>query len=767
TNEAKLADFGLAAPVAVTRQQHNGARSVEGTLAYISPEQTGRMNRGVDERSDLYSLGVTFYQMLTGSVPFSGHDTLEWIHAHIAKSPRPPTEVVPDVPLQLSQLVLKLLSKQPEDRYQSATGLLADLERCAAEFSSSRRVEPFALGVKDVSREFQLSRRLYGREREVAELVASFERVVATESPHLLLLSGYAGVGKTALVSELHKPVVAERGLFLAGKFDQLRRNVSYSALAHALRELVAQLLTESADEVDRWRSDILAAVGGAAGVLTEVVPELELIIGPQSPPAALGPGEAQNRFNLVFRSFLQLLANRGRPVVLVLDDLQWADRASLDLFEYIWPAVHGPMLAILAYRDNEVDAAHPLTAAITRIRAAGASVDELRIAPLDGASVTALIADTLRAPLEQCGELARIVMTKTEGNPFFVNEFLRTLHIDGLLRFDVAARSWGYSATEIAARQITDNVVELLIDRLRGLPAATQRALELAACMGYAFDLETLAVVSETSADDAAAALAPAQRSGIVIDDGDGATAGGEYRFVHDRLQQAAYALIAPEGKAQAHLTIGRLLHRRFAGAIESKLFDIVDQLDAAASLVADPSEREQLVQLNLAAGRRAKATTAYQQAQRYLATAVSLLPSDAWGCRHRQAFDLHIELAECEFLSGNLPESSRLFETLLAHAADDLDRGRVLYLQMKLFQVAGQLDAAIDVALRSFALFGLATPPTAEAARLAVGEELARARALVGDRAIAELLDQPLMTDPEAIMIASLLEASGPPVY
>ncbi|HEX4461043.1 MAG TPA: AAA family ATPase, partial [Polyangia bacterium] len=529
-------------------------------------------------------------------------------------------------------------------------------------------------------------------------------------------------------------------------------------------------LLTESATQLDEWKTDITDALGPNGRVLTDVVPDLELLIGAQSPVAELGPGESLNRFQLVFRAFIRLLARAGRPVVLLLDDLQWADRASLDLLQPMCDAANGPLLIVLVFRDNEVDVNHPFADAVDNLRKAGAAISDLRVTPLAVEHVNALVADALHAPPEDCAALSRIVMAKTEGNPFFVNEFLKTLHLDGLLRLDRATGAWRYNAREIEARQISDNVVELLIGRLRSLPAPTQRALELAACMGNSFDLATLAIVNETSLADTAAALDAARAAGVVIVAGQASPPAPAtcYRFVHDRIQQAAYALIADEHKAGAHRAIGRLLLARLDDEqLDAKIFDVVDQLDAALPLITDAHEKARLIALNLAAGRRAKLSTAYQPAQRYFLTALKLSPADAWTTRYAELLELHIELAECEYLSGDLDDSRRHFEDALAHAESDLDRAKILYLQMKLLQVAGKMDAAVAIALRSFALFGLDVPNTVADASRAVEAEMARAKALIGTRAIADLLDAPLMSDPNVRMIVGLLEASGPPIY
>jgi len=521
---------------------------------------------------------VTFYQLLTGVRPFEAGDPLEWIHCHVARTPRAPAHVVPGLPPTLSSLVMRLLAKSPEERYQSAHGLRTDLERCLQEWTATGAISSFPLGSADIAGEFRIPGKLFGRDREVAFLKKAFDAVMATRAPRVLLVSGYSGIGKSSLVRELHTPVARANGFFVSGKFDQYRRHVPYSALTQAVRELVHQALSASGERLARWIADLERALGGTGGALTEVFPEVELLIGKQPPAPKLGAAETQNRFSLAFGALVRAFAQPDHPVVLFLDDLQWADRASLNLLELLLGDGSGPVLCLLAYRDNEVDAAHPFSNTVERIRRSGARIDELAVPPLDRDCVGVLVAETLHSPVEGCSRLADLVMDKTAGNPFFVNEFLKTLYLDGLLRFDDAGPCWRWEITEIEGRAMTDNVVDLMIQRLRRLPPDAQDALRAAACIGNAFELAHLAIVTQQTLAAAAGALRQPVDEGLLRARTDAA---GQvtYQFEHDRIQQAAYALIDSDRRAEAHLRIGQLLWKSLCPAeLEAKLFEVVN---------------------------------------------------------------------------------------------------------------------------------------------------------------------------------------------
>ncbi|MGZ3458716.1 MAG: ATP-binding protein, partial [Archangium sp.] len=513
TLEVRLTDFAIASRLSRESTSQRGPEWMEGTLAYMSPEQTGRMNRSIDSRSDLYSLGATCYELLTGRPPFDAADPLELVHCHIARQPTPPDELEPSIPPVLSRLVMKLLAKMAEQRYQTALGVKADLERCLAALESGGTVPDFPLGTSDVSRQFQLPQRLYGRQEQLSTLMRAFERV-ASGAKEALLVSGYAGTGKSALVGEIHRPIASRRGYFVSGKFDQFRRDLPYSALLQCFRELTRRLLSESPERVSTWRERLLAALAPNAQVIIDVLPELEMLLGPQPPAVQLGPSESELRFNHLIRQFVGTLATEDHPLTLFLDDLQWADSASLHLLQLMLsdPGL-SYLLVICAYRGNEVDATHPFMATLAELRRQAVSVSSIVIEPLVLEHVTELVAETLHVAADTARPLAELVLTKTGGNPFFIGQFLTTLYRKGLLDFHSREGRWVWSLEHIRGENITDNVGELLSARLATLAEVTRHALRLAACIGAKFDLHTLSVAMEQSPSEVAAYLEEALR--------------------------------------------------------------------------------------------------------------------------------------------------------------------------------------------------------------------------------------------------------------
>ncbi|MDF2695122.1 MAG: Protein kinase, partial [Labilithrix sp.] len=497
--EVKLANFGMASRLPCGRASLQSAGRVEGALPYLAPERTGRMNRSVDSRSDLYALGVTFYEMLTGVLPFQADDALAWLHCHVARTPRPPHEVVPDVPVVLSDITLKLLAKLAEDRYQTARGLQHDLDLCLAAWRQRGTITSFPLGQTDVSDRFEIAEKLYGREAELAELSRAFEQVVESGTPMLALVSGYSGIGKSSLVRELHRPIVRQRGFFISGKFDQYKRDIPYSTFAQAFAELIEQLLTESEGRLATWRANLQQALGTSGQLIVDIIPQLERIVGPQPAVVPLPPMEAQRRFLDVFRQLVGALARKEHPLALFLDDLQWVDSGSLELIEDLvrHPST-GHLLLLGAYRNNEVGPSHPLTLTLDRIRKTDAVVREIFLAPIGVDALGQMITDALRSSASRAAPLARLVHEKTAGNPFFAIQFLGTLHHEGLLEFDRATREWCWDLAKIHLKGFTDNVLDFLARKLNRLPAATRDALKLAACVGNSTDVQTLAVLSD-----------------------------------------------------------------------------------------------------------------------------------------------------------------------------------------------------------------------------------------------------------------------------
>ncbi len=754
TAEAWFTELGLCSRFSGGPPASPSRHFSRAALHYASPEQTGRTNRVADYRSDFYSLGVVLYELLTGTRPFGSDDALELIHAHIAKTPPAPAQIEPSVPGPLSRIVMKLLAKTPEERYQSALGLKHDLGVCAHEWKTDGSIADFPLGRRDVSDFFLVPQKLYGRDREVEELVRAFDRTCEGRVA-MTLVAGYAGIGKTSLIQELYKPIVRERGYFVAGKFDQVARNVPFGALIQALRALVHQILAESDDRLASWRERLTEALGGNGGMICEVIPELSLIIGEQSPPT-LGPLEAQNRFRLAFQNFVGALARKEHPLVIFLDDLQWADAATLRL---LGPLLTSPEMRFLfvigAYRDNEVDTGHPLARALGLLEAEGVEIRRVLLGPIPLTALTLFVHDTLHGDLAEVKPLAELVMRKTDGNPFFVIQFLKTLKQDGLLRFDPEGGYWSFTLEGIAGAMMTDNVIDLMTRKIQRLPAKTQRALSLAACLGTPFDLETLAVISEEPPEAAAADLGEAIEEGLVLP----ATASA-YAFLHDRVQQAAYALIPSERQQHVHLTVGRLLIGRWdRSGGEKEIFDIAGHLNIGSELMGDDTERLALARLNLVAGRKAKSSTAYEASLGYLRAGLGLLGDRCWETEYELMLALSIETAECQYLCGLFEEAERDFDRLLARARTRLDRARVYSLKILQYEHLSRYADAIRTGREGLALFGIVFPDVLEQKQSALDAALAAIDRLMGERTVDSLVGLPVMKDPEIRAVMKLL--------
>jgi PAS domain S-box-containing protein len=760
TGEVKLTGFGIASRLPRERQAPAPPESIAGTLAYMAPEQTGRMNRSIDARSDLYALGVTLYQMLTGSLPFTAADPMEWVHCHIARKPAPPSERLKTIPAAVSALVLKLLAKTAEERYQTAAGLERDLRRCLDEWEAQHRIDAFPLGQHDTPDRLLIPEKLYGREREIETLLAAFDRVVSSSRTELVLVSGYSGIGKSAVVNELHKALVPSRGFFASGKFDQYKRDIPYATLAQAFQGLIRPLLGKSDAELAGWRDALGEALGPNGRLVMDVVPELKLLIGEQPPVQELPTQQAQGRLQLVFRRFLGVFARPEHPLALFLDDLQWLDAATLEVLADLLtqPDVQ-QLLVIGAYRDNEVDFAHPLMRKLDTIRKAGAFVQEINLAPLGEEDLGRLIADTLSCLPPVAAPLARLVHEKTGGNPFFAIQFISALAEEGLLRFDHDAVRWRWELDRLHAKGYTDNVVDLMVGKLSRLPAETQAALQQLACLGNVAEIGLLSIVLGKSDDDVRSDLWDAVRLELVE------RLEGSYKFIHDRVQEAAYSLTPERLRAEAHLSVGRLLAAHTpAERREEAIFEIVNQLNRGAALIASRDERERLAELNLLAGQRAKASAAYASALTYLTAGVAQLPQDSWERRHELAFALELQRGECEFLTGALAEAEQRLTALSSRAANTVEQGRVACLRVDLYTTLDQSSRAIAVGLDYLRHLGIdwSPHPTEEDAR----REYERIWSQLGSRTIESLIDLPLMSDPASLATMDVLTKLGAPL-
>jgi PAS domain S-box-containing protein len=752
SGEVRLTGFGIASRLPRERQAPEPPETIAGTLAYMAPEQTGRMNRSIDARSDLYALGVTLYQMLTGALPFTATEPMEWVHCHIARKPVPPSERLDTVPAPVSAIVMKLLAKTAEERYQTAAGVERDLRRCLAE-GARGSVADFPLGEEDAPDRLLIPEKLYGREREVETLLASFDRIVKSGAPELVLVSGYSGIGKSRVVNELHKPLVPPRGLFAAGKFDQYKRDIPYATLAQAFHSLVRPLLSKSAAELRSWRDALMDALGANGRLMTDLVPGLKLVIGDQPPVSELPPRDAQWRFQRVVQRFIGVFARPEHPLALFLDDLQWLDAATLDLIEDLLTRSDLQHLMLIgAYRDNEVGDAHPLRRKLDAIKAAGGKVAEITLGPLGREHLGQLIGDALRCDAKRGAPLAQLVHDKTGGNPFFVIQFVASLVEEGMLAFDHEAARWSWDLDRIHAKRYTDNIVDLMAGKLARLPPETRQALQPLACLGHVAAVRTLSIALETAEERVHGALWPSIRDELVEREG------SSYRFIHDRVQEAAYSLLPERLRAEAHLRIGRLLAASTpAERREEAIFEIVNQFDRGVDLITSDEEREQLAELNLLAGRRAKASTAYASALKYLAIGASLLSGNAWERRHDLIFALELLRAECEFLTGDLPAAETRLAMLSTRAANTVEQAAVACLRMDLYTTLAQVTRGLAIGLDYLRLLGIdwSPHPTDEEAR----REYERIWSQLGSRTIEELIDLPLMTDPASLATLDVL--------
>ncbi|MHC5894147.1 ATP-binding protein [Nostoc sp.] len=705
TGVVKIIDFGIATQFNRTNPTFKSPHVLEGTLAYLSPEQTGRMNRLLDYRTDFYSLGVTFYELLTGHLPFSTTDILELVHCHIAKQPVPPHELNAAIPKAVSDIILKLMAKNAEDRYQSTWGIKADLEIGLHQFTQTDKIDGIQLGLQDVSDRFQIPQKLYGREAEIEALLAAFDRVAGTGNEQLrlknqensqfkvemMLVSGYAGVGKSALVQELYKSITAKRGYFVSGKFDQFGRNIPYSAIANALQKLVQQLLSEPDKQVQQWRSQLLTALGTNGQIIIDIIPEVELIIGKQPPLPEVGATEAQNRFHRIFQQFVRVFCSESHPLAIFLDDLQWIDSATIKLIELLLLDEQTQSLFLIgAYRDNEVNPTHPLALMLERLRKKGAVLQEMILTPLTLEPLSQLIAETLHRNADIVRPLAELVLRKTEGNPFFVNEFLKMLSSENLLSFDAQHLSWQWNIAQILAQDITDNVVELMLHKLNKLPEVTQQIIQLAACIGAEFNLDTLSIICEKPAETVFQDLQAVMQVGLIqpLSELNENLLIQEYKFLHDRVQQAAYALIDESHKQVVHLQIGRnLLEKTLPERLSERLFEIVDHLNHGIELVTDQPERNEIARLNLIAGQKAKAAIAYSVAKKYLAIGRAWLAASSWQTNYDFTLELHSETTEVSFLCGDFADVESWMAIVLQSSKTVIDSVKVYEVKIQTY--------------------------------------------------------------------------------
>ncbi|MBW4476176.1 MAG: AAA family ATPase [Tolypothrix brevis GSE-NOS-MK-07-07A] len=806
TLEVKIIDFSIASLLPREIQFLTNPNVLEGTLAYISPEQTGRMNRGIDYRSDFYSLGVTFFELLTGKLPFITADSIELVYCHIAKEPPKANSINPDIPPILSEIISKLMAKNAEDRYQSALGLKHDLELCRQQWQETRNIAFFKLAQQDICDRFLIPEKLYGRQREVETLLAAIDRVTSGTT-EMILVAGSSGIGKTAVVNEVHKPIVRQRSYFIKGKFDQFQRDIPFSALVQAFRDLIGQLLSETDAQIEYWKIKILSVLGEQGQVITDVIPELESIIGRQQPITELSGNAIQNRFNLLFQNFIRVFTTKDQPLVIFLDDLQWADAASLKFIELLMSGSttvnqnfslsplllgetnkdrerDGGLLLIGAYRDNEVDKAHPLELTIKEIELDKATINTITLEPLNQSDLNLLIADTMRCEEKVAIPLTQMVFAKIKGNPFFTNQFIKSLHSDGLIEFNFELGYWQCDIPQVKALALTDDVVEFMALQLMKLPSHTQKVLKLAASIGNEFDLKTLAIIHEKFAVDTASDLWQALIEGLVFSQAefyklfdkdansheainhDKELSLPKYKFVHDRVQQAAYSLITEDNKQSIHLKIGELLLRNIPVAEqEEKIFDLVNQFNMALPLITLQAERDRLAIMNLIAGRKALTSTAYLAAVKYLTTGIKLLTDDSWQRKYELTLGLYETAAEAAYLGGDFEQTEQLAEVVLTQAKTLLEKIKVYEVKIQAYGAQNQALKAINTALIVLKQLGVEFPenPSQSDVQLAIAE----IRSALTQRSIEDLVNLPEMTEARPLATMRILSSTISPAY
>ncbi|MCB9232709.1 MAG: AAA family ATPase [Bacteroidia bacterium] len=757
-----IIDFGIASRIDLRPSNLGNPEKLEGNLKYISPEQTGRMNRMVDYRADFYSLGVTFFHVLTGQLPFEGMDPIELVHAHIALTPDLITDRNPNLPEGLARIIAKLLEKDADNRYQSAQGLQKDLERAWKELEKTGTIAPFPLGSEDFSSRFQIPNKLYGRENEVKILLDAFSRA-AEGGMELMLVGGYSGTGKTALINETHKPITEKRGYFIHGKFDQFQRNIPYFAIIQAFEEFVKLLLTENEETLALWAQKIRNSVGTEGKVLTDVIPTLNLIIGEQPPIPELAGKEAQNRFNYVFRNFIREISQQDHPIVLFIDDLQWADSGSLELLKtMVTDKDNHYLLCICAYRDNEVSPTHPFIRAVDEMEQEKALINRIQVNNLSLKNVNELISDSLNVQKSKASPLTELIYEKTQGNAFFLRQFLRNLYEEQHLVFDFGKLSWTWDTEKIRQLNITDNVVELMAAKIKRLSPELQGILKVASCIGSRFDLKTVSLAIGKNPEETNPLLEEAMVEGMIMPAGEE----DHFSFVHDRIQQAASSLLPEQEKVRLHVRIGKLLLGNIpVDQQEDRLFDIVNQLNWGVEIMTDPHERENLARLNLSAGIKAKGSAAYIPGYNYLTKGIQLLQNDPWKNQYDLSLPLYTQAAETAYMSARFEQMDEAIDTIFAHATNLLDKVPAYRTRILSFKARNQLLESINTGLEVLEQLGIKFP--AQPTPKDTETELVATLTLLADKSKEYLLNLPEMTDQSKIAALTFLSDINSSVY
>jgi predicted ATPase/tRNA A-37 threonylcarbamoyl transferase component Bud32 len=730
-----------------------------GDIKYMAPEQTGRMNRITDHRSDLYTIGIMLYEFITGKPPFNFSDPLELVHAQIAIRPKPLRELNSSCPKVLEKIVLKLIEKNADSRYQSASGLNADLKQCLDQFNKNNSISDFKIAQQDFYPGFQLSQKLYGRELEIDKLITTFEKTAKGET-HLMMVTGYSGTGKSALVSEIYKPITSRKGYFIEGKFDQYQRSIPYYAILKAFDALIHILLTETESKLKRIKSDMLGVLGQEGKVLTDVMPSLELIIGKQLPVAEVSGEDAQNRFNYVFQKWLSVLCTEQHPIVLFIDDLQWADSASLDLLETLMLKSDNHFFCIGAYRDNEVSSAHPLSITLDELRNENIRLNVIHLENLSLNNLEDLLADSLLSNQSFVKKLAELVHYKTRGNAFFVIQFLKSLAEKSLLQFNLESRQWEWDMNEINKLNITDNVVDFMADKIKELPKDTQEVFKVATCLGNIFDAERLSKASTINQTLVSNELERLLIEGLILQFEE------SYKFAHDRIQQAVYSLIEDKDRIALHLNIGQILWQQSSDEeLEENLFEVVNHINWGIELINDLDKRLYVAKLNLKASKKAKLTSAFNESFSYIQNAITLLPENAWKEHYELTLDIYEEAAESAFLAGQFKDMHVYIEYILDKAQDLLSKVKPYEIRINAYKAENQLKMALATGLEVLEQLGEKFPK--KPSMLTVFPDLIKTVLLLRNKKQEDILALPETQDPVKKASIRILAIIAPSSY
>ncbi|MEN8907234.1 MAG: diguanylate cyclase [Clostridiales bacterium] len=719
TKELKIIDFGISSYLASEIQSELGPRGLEGTFSYISPEQTGRMNRCIDYRSDYYSLGVTLYELATGSRPFNSDDFMELIHYHIAKIPKSPHEINPEIPQLISDIIYKLISKNAEDRYQSTFSLLKDLKRAYDNFLKYNTIQNFKIAENDVSEKFEISQKLYGRNKELLTLKTAFDMVIETKYPEMILITGYSGIGKTSLVKEFQKTIFNKNNYFISGKFDQLSKNIPYLPIVQAFQELTKLILTECDSQIKYWKGTILKSVENMGKVITNVIPGIEDIIGLQPDIPELEPFNEQQRFKQVFQKFIKSIVKDNHTLIFFIDDLQWADNSSLELIKTLMTGNDMKNIYFIgSYRENEVDESHPLMLTLKEIFRLKTNISTVKLSPLNIESISKLLSDTLKCSNSEVQNLAVACLRKTHGNPFFIGQFLKLLYSKKHITFNKQSGKWDWDISLINNSNITDNVVEFISDKIKTLTIEVQEILKYASCIGNQFDINTLSIISGLSKKEILKSiwillknnyLIPLENNYKYLID-ENIDINVSYRFLHDRIQQAAYKLIPEKSKKKFHYLAGTLLLNN-SNEIENKLFEIINHINYALELIKN-SEKELICKLNLKAGIKAKNSNAYDISYKYLLIAKKLLKDDFWINQYKIALDIHIELLKVSYMDNKIDEMNLYFDEINRNATDIYSVITCYEIKASYYMSVNERFASLNTALSALKLLGLKVP-------------------------------------------------------